>query len=99
MDSDIRLYACRLSIHLVKSSGDTKVPHKSAALDGIDSSINCLHIVGDKTLTSLSAGSFQFYALHVVKLHFLESERGQLDMTGDTISACLRAEHGGFHSS
>lgn len=52
---------CRIAVRLVKSSGDSEVSRKSAAFDKMDSAIGYLQVFSDKSPTSLSADSLQFY--------------------------------------
>lgn len=85
MSFDIELGACRCALRFVKSSGDSGVSGKSAALNRIDSAIGCLRIFYSKFLPSLSASSFLFFSLQKTLLIFTECARRRHIMNSETL--------------
>lgn len=57
--------------------------------DGEQSCIGCLQLFSDKSQTSLSAGAFKFYPIHITLLNFTETTRRKHICDGRTVFAYL----------
>lgn len=73
----------------IKSHSNIDVIWMDSATDNEQSFIAGLQLFSDKSQTSLSSGSVQFYPLHVTLLNFTEEYRRRHIMNGDTIVAYL----------